>query len=104
MTTPEHSPLPWKKSQRRPYLLDADGNIVIAITPANAGLIVTAVNSSAERVELLAAAKAIYQAVHGDTIAVGPLWGRLHAAIAAAETNDENAIVTLPDGSLFPEN
>ena len=37
------------------------------------------------RAELLAAAKAIYQAVHGDTVAVGPLWGRLHAAIAAVE-------------------
>ena len=37
------------------------------------------------RAELLAAAKAIYQAVHGDTVAVGPLWGRLHAAIAAEE-------------------
>ena len=37
------------------------------------------------RAELIAAAKAIYQAVHGDTVAVGPLWGRLHAAIAAAE-------------------
>jgi hypothetical protein len=35
--------------------------------------------------DLLAAAKAIYQAVHGDTVAVGPLWGRLHAAITAAE-------------------
>lgn len=37
------------------------------------------------RAELLAAAKAVYQAVHGDTVAVGPLWGRLHAAIAAVE-------------------
>ena len=37
------------------------------------------------RAELLAAAKAIYQAVHGDTVAVGPLWGRLYAAIAAVE-------------------
>ena len=37
------------------------------------------------RDELLAAAKAVYQAVHGDTVAVGPLWGRLHAAIAAVE-------------------
>ena len=40
---------------------------------------------SESRAELLAAAKAVYQAVHGDTVAVGPLWGRLHAAIAAAE-------------------
>jgi hypothetical protein len=38
----------------------------------------------ANNTELLAAAKAIYHAVHGDDVAVGPLWGRLHAAIAAA--------------------
>lgn len=40
------------------------------------------------RNELLAAARAIYQAVHGDTIAVGPLWGRLRAAITTAEEHE----------------
>jgi hypothetical protein len=79
MTTPEHSPLPWAYADG--FIRDANGKIV-DMREVNAHLIVAAVDSHAD---LLAAAKAIYLAVHGDDVAVGPLWGRLHAAIAAAE-------------------
>jgi hypothetical protein len=80
MSTPEHSPLPWRVSQPTPtFVTDADGRDVVVANngnSANARLIVRAVNAHDA---LIAAAKAF--------LAKGDRFRRteLQAAIDAAK-------------------